>query len=123
GMRDRLKSFGCVMGALHRLIAAPTGSARRRHSIFGGEVGGFEHPTIRRLTPSCRHQLSPIAPPAPRPICSYAVFRVQAEAAIASVSLRPRRCWPSMADAGTFAVPAPFLMTEGSCASARHSAP
>src|SRR5262249_62425319 len=28
---------------------------------FGGEVEAFEHPTIRRLTPSSRHQLSRIA--------------------------------------------------------------
>src|SRR5712691_5036484 len=29
---------------------------------FGGEVEASNTPTIRRLTPSCRHQLSPIAP-------------------------------------------------------------
>src|SRR3984893_12873936 len=29
---------------------------------FGGEVGASNTTTIRRLTPSCRHQLSPIAP-------------------------------------------------------------
>jgi CRP/FNR family cyclic AMP-dependent transcriptional regulator len=29
---------------------------------FGGEVEALNTPTIRRLTPSCRHQLSPIAP-------------------------------------------------------------
>src|SRR5436853_6151624 len=28
---------------------------------FGGEVEASNTPTIRRLTPSCRHQLSPIA--------------------------------------------------------------
>jgi len=28
---------------------------------FGGEVGGFEHPHDTPPTPSCRHQLSPIA--------------------------------------------------------------
>ena len=33
-----------------------------RRITLGGEVGAFEHPTIRRLTLSCRHQLSPIAP-------------------------------------------------------------
>jgi hypothetical protein len=55
-------------GALHRLIAAPTGSARRRHSIFSGEVEASNTPTIRRLIPSCRHQLSPIARvPGPAP--------------------------------------------------------
>jgi hypothetical protein len=30
---------------------------------FGGEVEASNTPTIRRLTPSCRLQLSPIAPP------------------------------------------------------------
>src|SRR6478735_4141310 len=29
---------------------------------FGGEVGALNTPTIRRLTPSCRHQLSALAP-------------------------------------------------------------
>jgi hypothetical protein len=37
------------------------GFARRRHSIFGGEVEASNTPTIRRPIPSCRHQLSPIA--------------------------------------------------------------
>src|SRR5439155_5903761 len=35
---------------------------------FGGEVEASNTPTIRRLTPSCRHQLSPIAPPQTRPL-------------------------------------------------------
>src|SRR5467141_3777561 len=30
---------------------------------FGGEVEALNTPTIRRLTPSCRHQLSALAPP------------------------------------------------------------
>src|SRR5439155_18471856 len=32
---------------------------------FGGEVEASNTPTIRRLTPSCRHQLLRIAPPLP----------------------------------------------------------
>src|SRR3954447_8622866 len=31
-------------------------------SLLRWRSGGVEHPTIRRLTPSCRHQLSRIAP-------------------------------------------------------------
>src|SRR6202035_408610 len=31
-------------------------------SLLRWRSGGVKHPTIRRLTPSCRHQLSPIAP-------------------------------------------------------------
>jgi len=31
-------------------------------SLLQWRSGGFEHPTIRRLIPSCRHQLSRIAP-------------------------------------------------------------
>src|SRR5205823_7816670 len=31
-------------------------------AYHGGEVEASNTPTIRRLTPSCRHQLSPIAP-------------------------------------------------------------
>jgi hypothetical protein len=35
-------------------------------SLLRWRSGGVEHPTIRRLTPSCRHQLSPVArTPAP----------------------------------------------------------
>ena len=33
---------------------------------FGGEVEALNTPTIRRLTPSCRHQLSALAPPPDR---------------------------------------------------------
>jgi hypothetical protein len=33
---------------------------------FAGEVEALNTPTIRRLTPSCRHQLPPIARLAPR---------------------------------------------------------
>src|SRR5439155_6254826 len=35
---------------------------------FGGEVEASNTPTIRRLTPSCRHQLLRIAPPALRQV-------------------------------------------------------
>jgi hypothetical protein len=35
--------------------------ARSRRHSFGGEVEALNTPTIRRLTPSCRHQLSALA--------------------------------------------------------------
>ena len=35
------------------------------YHAFGGEVEASNTPTIRRLTPSCRHQLSSIARPYP----------------------------------------------------------
>src|SRR6266700_3526426 len=51
-------------GVLHRLDCAATvatASSALPHSIFSGEVEALNTPTIRRLIPSRRHQLSPIA--------------------------------------------------------------
>ena len=42
---------------------------------FGGEVEASSTPTIRRLIPSCRHQLSPIAHPVQRPILARSKLR------------------------------------------------
>jgi hypothetical protein len=42
-------------------FAASVKGERAYHS-FAGEVEALNTPTIRRLTPSCRHQLPPIAP-------------------------------------------------------------
>jgi hypothetical protein len=66
-------------GAPRRLARkAPKVPHPRRlpHSIsFGGErSGSFEHPTIRRLTSLCRHQLPPIAlaiSPVSAPIATF----------------------------------------------------
>ena len=42
---------------------------------FGGEVEALNTPTIRRLTPSCRHQLSALAPSLSRPVSSKLISK------------------------------------------------
>jgi hypothetical protein len=42
-------------------LVEPFGKRQRRYHPFDGVVGASNTPTIRRLTPSCRHQLSRIA--------------------------------------------------------------
>ena len=64
---------------------------------FGGEVEASSTPTIRRLTPSCRHQLSPIArlePPAEGFTCCSPPTPPTPSTSSSSPRTRP---WPPLA--------------------------
>jgi hypothetical protein len=55
-------------------VAALAVSPTSRYHPFGGEVEALNTPTIRRLTPSCRHQLSALAQRADDFDCAVIIF-------------------------------------------------
>jgi hypothetical protein len=61
GMRPVAQNLGERIGEVLWLNQLDDVSVSHGVSLLGGEVEALKTPTIRRLTPSCRHQLSRIA--------------------------------------------------------------